>query len=100
MQAVDMAQSVGDLAILAEDFRRHLRSGHKSPKTIKTYLEAVEGFDRFLAGKGMPRSVAAIRREHVEAYIVDLLNASSRPPLTTATARCSSSSSGASRKAR
>jgi site-specific recombinase XerD len=73
MQTVDMAQSVGDLAILADDFRRSLRSANKSPKTEKTYLEAVEGLDRFLASKGMPRSVAAIRREHVEAYVVDLL---------------------------
>ena len=67
-----MQESV-TLAVLAEDFRRHLRAGSKSDATIKTYLEAVEGLDRFLAEKGMPRSVAAIRREHVEAYIVDLL---------------------------
>lgn len=30
-------------------------------------------FDAFLIAKGMPRSVAAIRREHVEAFIEELL---------------------------
>jgi hypothetical protein len=45
----------------------------KSPKMVKTYLEAVEGLDRFLAEKGMPRSVEAIRREHIEAHVLDLM---------------------------
>ena len=61
MQTLSTVQSVGDVEILAEDFQRSLRAGNKSPKTIKTYLEAVEGLDRFLVEQGMPRSVAAIR---------------------------------------
>jgi site-specific recombinase XerD len=63
----------GDLGILAEDFERHLRVS-KSPKTVKTYLEAVRGLDRFLAAQGMPRKVETVRREHVEAYILDLMD--------------------------
>jgi site-specific recombinase XerD len=53
-------------------FHRHLRAENKSPRTIQSYLEAVELFDRYLAGVGMPRAVAAIHREHVEAWLVSL----------------------------
>jgi site-specific recombinase XerD len=66
--------SVGDLGILAEDFERHLRAGGRSDKTRRTYLEAVNGLDRFLAASGMPRKVESIAREHLESYIVDLLD--------------------------
>jgi hypothetical protein len=61
------------LAILAEDWQRSLTVKNMSPKTIKTYMEAVTGLDRFLASKGMPRSADAIKREHVEAFVNDLL---------------------------
>jgi site-specific recombinase XerD len=61
------------LGILAEDWQRSLTAKNMSPKTIKTYMEAVTGLDRFLASKGMPRSADAIKREHVEAFVNDLL---------------------------
>ena len=41
--------------------------GNKSPNTIKAYLDAVNRFDGLLGARGMPRTVAAIRPEHVEA---------------------------------
>jgi Phage integrase, N-terminal SAM-like domain len=53
--------------------QRSLTVKNMSPKTIKTYMEAVTGLDRFLASKGMPRSADAIKREHVEAFVNDLL---------------------------
>ncbi len=65
--------SVGDIEALTTSFRRHLRAGNLSPRTITTYTEACEGFARFLASRGMPTKVAGIRREHVEAYIEELL---------------------------
>jgi hypothetical protein len=40
------APSVDDLA---RSFERYLRAGHKSPRTIETYLEAVGGFTTHLA---------------------------------------------------
>ncbi|MDP8905603.1 MAG: tyrosine-type recombinase/integrase [Chloroflexota bacterium] len=55
------------------DFGRHLRAGNRSPATIKSYAEAVRQLDAFLEAKGMPRSVAAIRREHVESFLEDQL---------------------------
>jgi site-specific recombinase XerD len=54
-------------------FGRHLRSENRSPATTKTYRIAVTQFDAFLAAQGMPRTVTAIRREHVEAFIEDRL---------------------------
>jgi site-specific recombinase XerD len=60
-------------------FRRHLRAKNRAPLTIQTYAKAVDGLDRFLRRQGMPVAVSSIRREHLEAYLVDLQNAGRRP---------------------
>jgi site-specific recombinase XerD len=73
-----------DVAPNGESFARHLRAGNRSPQTIKSYLTAVALFDAFLEDRGMPREVANLRREHVEAFIEDQL-AHHRP--TTAAVR-------------
>jgi site-specific recombinase XerD len=70
--AEDTASSP-DVTLNLASFGRHLRAGNRSPLTIRSYSEAVRQFDAFLAGKGMPRAVAGIRREHVEAFIEDQL---------------------------
>ena len=62
-----------------DSYRLSLRAGNKSPATIKTYLAALARFSRFLAERGMPRTLRAIRREHVEAFIVALQDAGQRP---------------------
>jgi len=46
---------------------------------MKTYFAALARFSRFLAERGMPRTLRAIRREHVEAFIVALQDAGQRP---------------------
>jgi len=61
------------LAVLSESFKRSLLAENKSPKTIKSYMEALRVLDRFLESKGMPRHVGSLRREHVEAFIADVL---------------------------
>ncbi len=63
----------GDFSILARSFRRSLQAENKSARTIQTYLEAVEQLGEFLVANGMPTDVAHIRREHVEAFIADIL---------------------------
>ena len=69
------AQSTaGDLAFHARGFELSLASANKRPNTIKSYLEAVTQLDAFLAAKGMPRDVEAIRREHVETFQKDQLD--------------------------
>lgn len=60
-------------------FARSLRAANKAPRTVQTYLDAVDHFARFLAGRGMPRDVGAIRREHVEAFLVALQERGRRP---------------------
>lgn len=75
-----MANRIGELAPLVTSFLRHLRAGNKSPQTLEAYRYAAEGLAGFLAERGMPTQAAAIRREHVEAYIEELLE--SRKPAT------------------
>ena len=68
------AQSTaGDLAFHARGFELSLASANKRPDTVKSYLEAVEQLDAFLAAQGMPRDVENIRREHVESFQRDQL---------------------------
>ena len=51
----------------------HLKSEGRAERTISTYLNALRRLDDFLAAKGMPRELRAVRREHLEAWIVDML---------------------------
>ena len=44
----------------------------KSPRTIDQYIESLDRFTRYLDTVGVPDDVAAIRREHVEAFIAEL----------------------------
>ena len=65
--------AASDIPANALSFARHLRAANKSPNTIKAYLDAVTRLDGFLEGCGMPRTVATIHREHVEAFFEDQL---------------------------
>jgi site-specific recombinase XerD len=60
-------------------YRRHLRAANRSPATIATYLAALDGLNRFLKRQGMPTALPAIRREHLEAYVVWLQEQGRRP---------------------
>jgi site-specific recombinase XerD len=82
VRSLDMAKApAGSLEDTAQvdvlpnlaSFGRHLRAGNKSPMTIKSYTEAIHQLDAFLADRGMPRTVAGIRREHLESFIEDQL---------------------------
>jgi site-specific recombinase XerD len=70
---------VGTLAPLRDSFLRHLRAENKSPSTITTYAKAVDQFSDYLATAGMPQALSAIRREHVEAFLVDLQGRGMKP---------------------
>ncbi len=58
---------------LRPSFLRALKAAGRSPRTMQSYDETAHQFARFLAEHGMPEAVANIRREHVEAWIVHLL---------------------------
>ena len=62
-----------DIRPLAGEWLIHLQAARRSPKTIKSYREAAEQFADFLASTGMPVHVPDIKREHVEAFILALL---------------------------
>ena len=61
------------LRVLGESFQRTLRAENKSEREVETYGEALRLFDDFLTRQGMPRQIASIKREHVEAFSADLL---------------------------
>src|SRR5664280_548718 len=63
----------GELGELLGSWRRHLRAQRISPATLSTYGTSVGQLARFLAERGMPTLPAAIRREHVEGFITNLL---------------------------
>ena len=70
--------SVNDIKALQRDFERSQRAARRSPRTIGTYREAIDQLAVFLERAGMPTSVPAIRREHVEAFMEEL-NARTKP---------------------
>lgn len=64
---------VGDIDQELRRFERHLRARNVSARTVTTYGEAVRQLRDYLAAQGMPLEVAHIKREHVEAFVLDLL---------------------------
>ena len=61
------------VAELAEDFELSLAAANKSPETMRIYTTSVRQLADFLADLGMPQAVAGVHREHVEAFLADLL---------------------------
>jgi site-specific recombinase XerD len=72
--AVTTPPMIGDLAPMVTSFVRHLRAENKSENTVTAYRYAAEGLAAFLAERGMPTRADLIKREHVEAYVQDLLD--------------------------
>jgi len=74
----------GDLAANAASYARHLRAANLTPATQRAYLDGLTLLARFLTDAGMPTDVAAISREHIEAFVADQLErplpASGRQP--------------------
>jgi len=64
----------GSIRARAAAFRRHLKSENVSINTIATYGSAVDMLAAYLEREGLPTDVAAIRREHVAAFVADLLD--------------------------
>lgn len=74
------APAVNNIRSLNRDFKLTLHAQNKSPKTIDVYGSAVEQLATFLESQGMPTAVDSIKREHVEAFVVSLLE--TRKPAT------------------
>ncbi len=65
--------AASELDDLIASWRRHLVAQRMSTATLSTYGTSVHQLARFLAERGMPTAPSAITREHVEAFITDLL---------------------------
>lgn len=75
--AADAIQAAGDIDRLAGSFQLSLEAANRSPRTIKTYLEALGLFVRFLQSNGMPTAAASVTREHVEHFMAGELQRTS-----------------------
>ncbi|MEX1254097.1 MAG: tyrosine-type recombinase/integrase [Dehalococcoidia bacterium] len=54
-------------------FARYLKAANRSPKTVDTYTESTRQLAAFLREHGMPTDVVLLRREHIETFVLDLL---------------------------
>jgi site-specific recombinase XerD len=55
-------------------WERSLRAANRSAKTVQVYLESVRQLERFLEASSLPPAPDALHREHIEAWIGDLLS--------------------------
>jgi site-specific recombinase XerD len=55
-------------------FERHLLATNRSPRTVQTYRAAVLKLAAYLDGQGMPTRLGSIRREHLEAFVAEVLS--------------------------
>ena len=75
-EVVQQERSVGtgtDITELRRSFDVTLRSRNRSPKTIKSYLEAIDLYVEFAGRVGCPTAVERITREHIELFVGDQL---------------------------
>src|SRR5436190_9511517 len=60
---------VSSVAVIGDRWRASLDAQRKSPRTIESYLAAVDALSNFLSRAGMPTVIAGVHREHVEAFV-------------------------------
>jgi len=58
---------------MLRSFSLHLRGLNLSPLSVETYLESTSQFLAWLKDRGMPTASNSIKREHIESFIVYLL---------------------------
>lgn len=73
------ADDVGQLERLVGPWTTALRAENKAARTIDTYRKSAEQLVAFLKGAGMPTVALNIRREHIEAYLIDLRDRGRKP---------------------
>ena len=57
---------------VVDDYQLSLHASGKSTNTREVYTLALRYLDAYLASQGMPRHLAGIRREHIEAWLASL----------------------------
>ena len=74
------ATELSHITTLGRSWELHLRAERKSPKTIDSCVSATERLTDYLVAQGMPTDVTKFTREHLESFIVSLLD--TRSPAT------------------
>ena len=72
-QYTDTVPSTNPNVNLVDHFTVHLRALNRSAKTIETYLDSVKQFVELVDAQGMPPQPMNWKREHIEAFLVHLL---------------------------
>jgi site-specific recombinase XerD len=73
-QLEDTASVAGDITPLSRSFARALHAANRSPRTVETYLAAVDQLTAYLLAHGMPSDVGSITREYIEAFVSELVD--------------------------
>jgi len=68
-----VAPAPNDIAELEPEFKIMLQATNRSPRTIGAYMAGVDALRAFLVERGMPTTVDAVAREHVEAFYAWML---------------------------
>lgn len=64
---------INDITELRRGFELSLRSRNRSPRTISSYLEAIDLYRAFALRAGFPTAIDRVNRDHVETFIADQL---------------------------
>jgi len=65
----------GDLRLLSRSFARNLEDRELSPATVRTYLQGLNSFGKFLVAQRMPTTLANVTGEHVREFLRSLAEA-------------------------
>lgn len=71
--ALPAAAALSSLDEEWDAFCRALRAEGMRPRTLQTYAQGKQAYERFAAARLLPTAPAAVRREHLEAFITHLL---------------------------
>lgn len=67
------ATAINDIGSLRASFEIGLRARNRSPKTIRSYLEALDLYRDFATQSGFPTAVDQVNRDHLETFLADQL---------------------------
>jgi site-specific recombinase XerD len=72
-QAEDTKSVAGDLSSMSRSFARSLRAANRSPRTVETYLAAIDQLASYQVGHESTTEVAKITRGDVESFVAQLV---------------------------
>lgn len=68
------ALGIDDLRTLLPDWQIHLKARNVAPSTISSYQRCALNLVTFLVERGMPTTVTGVKREHIEAFLADMID--------------------------